>query len=131
MALWRAQAAQAALPKKRIGKKNSGCTARGGPAATSALIVDENDSPPPTSGFKAMGSFSFTTEIKEDRTLLLPAGTPIGRVTVAITPAEEAAPTGRRLLAKLLDLQAAIPVAAGLSQGQIDTALERERASWR
>ena len=55
----------------------------------------------------------------------------IGRVTVAITPAEEAAPTGRRLLAKLLDLQAAIPVAAGLSQGQIDTALERERASWR
>jgi len=131
MALWRAQAAQAALPKKRIGKNNSGCTARGGPAATSALIVDENDSPPPTSGFKAMGSFSFTTEIKEDRTLLLPAGTPIGRVTVAITPAEEAAPTGRRLLAKLLDLQSAIPVAAGLSQGKIDTALERERASWR
>ncbi len=78
-----------------------------------------------------MGSFSFTTEIKEDRTLLLPAGTPIGRVTVAITPAEEAAPTGRRLLAKLLDLQSAIPVAAGLSQGKIDTALERERASWR
>jgi hypothetical protein len=78
-----------------------------------------------------MGSFSFTTEIKEDRTLLLPAGTPIGRVNVAITPAEEAAPTGRRLLAKLLDLQAAIPVAAGLSQEQIDTALERERASWR
>ncbi len=33
-----------------------------------------------------MGSFSFTTEIKEDRTLQLPAGTPIGRVTVAITP---------------------------------------------
>jgi hypothetical protein len=55
----------------------------------------------------------------------------IGRVTVAITPAEEAGPTGRRLLAKLLDLQAAIPVAAGLSQEQIDTALERERASWR
>ena len=78
-----------------------------------------------------MGSFSFTTEIKEDRTQLLPAGTPIGRVTVAITPAEEASPTGRRLLAKLLDLQAAIPVAAGLSQEQIDTALERERASWR
>ena len=66
----------------------------------------------------------------EDRTLQLPAGTPIGRVTVAITPAEEAAPTGRRLLAKLLDLQAAIPVAAGLSQEQIDTALEHERASW-
>ena len=78
-----------------------------------------------------MGSFSFSTEIKEDRTLRLPAGTPIGRVTVAITPAEEASPTGRRLLAKLLDLQAAIPVAAGLSQEQIDTALERERASWR
>jgi hypothetical protein len=78
-----------------------------------------------------MGTFSFTTEIKEDRTLQLPAGTPMGRVTIAITPAEEAAPTGRRLLAKLLDLQAAIPVAEGLSQEQIDTALERERASWR
>jgi len=78
-----------------------------------------------------MGSFSFTTETKEDRTLQLPAGNPMGRVTVAITPAEEAAPTGRRLLAKLLDLQAAIPVAVGLSQEQIDTALERERASWR
>jgi hypothetical protein len=55
----------------------------------------------------------------------------MGRVTVAITPADEAAPTGRRLLAKLLDLQAAIPVAEGLCQEQIDTALERERASWR
>ncbi len=49
----------------------------------------------------------------------------MGRVTVAITPAEEAAPTGRRLLAKLLELQASIPVAADLSQEQIDTALER------
>jgi predicted nucleic acid-binding protein len=78
-----------------------------------------------------MGSFSFTTEIKEDRTLQLPAGTPIGRVTVAITPAGEAAPTGRRLLAKLLDLQAAIPAAEGLSQEQIDTALELDRASTR
>ncbi len=78
-----------------------------------------------------MGSLSFTTEIKEDRTLQLPAGTPMGRVTVAITPAVEAAPTGSRLLAKLLELQAAIPVAEGLSQEQIDTALERERASWR
>jgi hypothetical protein len=82
-----------------------------------------------------MGSFSFTTEIKEDRILQLPAGspdeTPIGRVNVAITPAEEAAPKCRRLLAKLLDIQSAIPVAAGLSQGQIDTELERERASWR
>ena len=51
-----------------------------------------------------MGSFSFTTEIKEDRILQLPAGTPdvtpMGLVTVANTPAEEAA-------------------------------LERERASWR
>ena len=78
-----------------------------------------------------MGSFSFTTVIKEDRTLQLPAGTPMGRVTVAITPADEAAPTGRRLLAKLLDLQTAIPVAEGLCQEQIDNALERERASWR
>ena len=76
-----------------------------------------------------MGSFSFTTEIKEDRTLQLPAGTPIGRVTVAITPAGEAAPTGRSLLAKLLDLQAAIPAAEGLSQEQINTALELDRAS--
>jgi len=71
------------------------------------------------------------TEIKEDRTLQLPAGTPIGRVTVAITPADETAPTGRRLLAKLLELQAFIPMAEGLSQEQIDAALERERASWR
>jgi len=78
-----------------------------------------------------MGSFSFTTEIKEDRTLQLPAGTPTGRVTVAITPADEVAPTGRKLLAKLLDLQAAIPAAQGLSQEQIDTALEYERAGWR
>ena len=71
------------------------------------------------------------TEIKEDRTLQLPAGAPIGRVTVAITPADETAPTGRRLLAKLLVLQASIPMAEGLSQEQIDSALERERASWR
>jgi hypothetical protein len=78
-----------------------------------------------------MGSFSFTTEIKEDRTLQLPAGTPIGRVTVAITPADEIAPTGRRLLAKLVDLQAALPVAEGLSQEQMDTALELERVAWR
>ena len=82
-----------------------------------------------------MGSFSFTTEIKEDLILQLPAGTPdvtpIGRVTAAIMPAEEAAPTGRRLLAKLLDHQAAIPVAEGLTQEQIDASLERERASWR
>ena len=78
-----------------------------------------------------MGSFSFTTEIKEDRTLQLPAGTPIGRVTVAITPADEIAPTGRRLLAKLVDLQAALPVAEGLSQEQMCTALELDRAAWR
>jgi hypothetical protein len=63
--------------------------------------------------------------------LQFPAGSPTGRVTVAITPAEEAAPTGRRLLAKLLDLQAAIPAAQGFSQEQIDTALEQERAGWR
>ena len=37
-------------------------------------------------------------------------------------------PPGRRLLATLLDLQAAIPVAEGLTQEQIDSALERERA---
>lgn len=80
---------------------------------------------------KQWDSFSFTNEIKEDRTLQLPAGTPMGRVTVAITPAEEAAPTGRRLLAKLLENQAAFAVSEGLSQEQIDTALKRERASWR
>jgi len=78
-----------------------------------------------------MGPFSFTAEISEDRTLQLPAGTPTGRVTVAITPVDDAAPTGRRLLAKLLDLQAAIPAAEGLSQEQIDATLESERASWR
>ena len=78
-----------------------------------------------------MGPFSFTAEIREDRTLQLPAASPTGRVTVAITPADEAAPTGRRLLAKLLDLQAAIPAAEGLSQEQIDIALEHERAGWR
>jgi len=78
-----------------------------------------------------MGSFSFTAEIKKDQTLQLPAGSPIGRVTVAITPADESMPTGRRLLAKLLDLQAVIPSAEGFTQEQIDTALEQERASWR
>lgn len=78
-----------------------------------------------------MGGFSFTADINEDRTLQLPAGSPTGRVTVAITPAEEAAPTGRLLLAKLLDLQGAIPASQGLSQEQIDAALESERASWR
>ena len=52
-------------------------------------------------------------------------------MTVAITPADKTAPTGRRLLAKLLVLQASIPMAEGLSQEQIDSALERERASWR
>ena len=63
--------------------------------------------------------------------LQFPACSPTGRVTVAITPAEKAAPTGRRLLAKLLDLQAAIPAAQGFSKEQIDTALEQERAGWR
>ena len=56
-----------------------------------------------------MGSFSFTTDIKEvikeDRSLHQPAGTPTDPVTVAMTPADEAAPTGRRLLAQLLDFQ--------------------------
>jgi hypothetical protein len=52
-------------------------------------------------------------------------------VTVAITPVDEIAPTGRRLLAKLVDLQAALPVAEGLSQEQMDTALELERVAWR
>ena len=80
----------------------------------------------------SQGQPALTAEaIKEDRNLQLPAGTPIGRVTVAITPADETAPTGRRLLAKLLVLQASIPMAEGPSQELIDAALERERASWR
>jgi hypothetical protein len=58
-----------------------------------------------------MSCFSFTAEIREDRALTLPPGSPPGRVCIAITPAkgEEASGLGRRLLAKLPDLQAAIP----------------------
>jgi len=78
-----------------------------------------------------MGCFSFTAEIKEDRTLQLPAGTPTGLVTVAITPAAEAVPTGRQLLAKLIDLQATLPSTGGRSQAQIDSELDAERAAWR
>ena len=78
-----------------------------------------------------MGCFSFTAEITEERTLTLPPGSPTGRVTVAITPAEGEEPSGRRLLAKLHDLQAAIPAREGLSKEQIDAALENERAAWR
>ncbi len=79
----------------------------------------------------AMGCFSFTTEIREDRTLQLPEGTPTGRVTVAITPADDATPSGRRLLAKLNDLQMALPAQQGQSKQQIDTQLANERALWR
>lgn len=78
-----------------------------------------------------MGCFSFTAEISEERTLTLPPGSPTGRVTIAITPAEGEEPSGRRLLAKLHDLQAAIPAREGLTKKQIDTALDNERASWR
>lgn len=78
-----------------------------------------------------MGCFSFTAEITAERTLTLPPGSPTGRVTVAITPAEGETPSGRRLLAKLHDLQAAIPAGAGLSKEQIDAAMENERSSWR
>jgi len=78
-----------------------------------------------------MGSFSFTAEITAERTLTLPPGSPTGRVTVAITPSEDEPPSGRRLLAKLLDLRSAIPTQEGLSKEQIDAALEGERASWR
>jgi hypothetical protein len=42
--------------------------------------------------------------------------------------AKLAASIRQRPLAKLLDLQAAIPVAEGLTREQIDSALERERA---
>jgi hypothetical protein len=78
-----------------------------------------------------MGCFSFTAEITEERTLTLPPGSPTGRVTVAITPADDEEPSGRRLLAKLHDLQAAIPAREGLSKEQIDAALETERDDWR
>jgi tRNA(Phe) wybutosine-synthesizing methylase Tyw3 len=78
-----------------------------------------------------MSCFSFTAEITEDRTLTLPPGSPTGRVTVAITPADGEEPSGRRLLAKLHDLQAAIPAREGLSKEQIDAALQTERVSWR
>ena len=78
-----------------------------------------------------MSCFSFTAEITEDRTLTLPPGSPTGRVTVAITPADGEEPSGRRLLAKLHELQAAIPAPEGLSKEQIDAALQTEHASWR
>jgi hypothetical protein len=78
-----------------------------------------------------MSCFSFTAEITEDRTLTLLPGSPTGLVTVAITPADGEEPSGRRLLAKLHDLQAAIPAREGLSKEQIDAALQTERVSWR
>jgi len=48
---------------------------------------------------------------------------------VAITPAECETPSGRRLLAKLHDLQAAIPPREGVSKEEIDTARISERLS--
>lgn len=72
-----------------------------------------------------MGLFSFTAEIREVRTLHLPAGTLMGRVTVAITPADEAVQTRPQAAGGV------ITAAEGLTQEQIDSALERERASWR
>jgi len=75
-----------------------------------------------------MSCFSFTAEISEERTLTLPPDSPTGRVSVAITPAECKTPSGRRLLAKLHDLQAAIPPREGLSKEEIDAALENDRA---
>jgi len=71
-----------------------------------------------------MSCFSFTAEISEERTLTLPPDSPTGRVSVAITPAECETPSGRRILAKLHDLQAAIPPREGLSKEEIDAALE-------
>jgi tRNA(Phe) wybutosine-synthesizing methylase Tyw3 len=76
-----------------------------------------------------MACFSFTTEISEERTLTLPPGSPTGRVTVVIEPAEGEMPTGRRLLAKLHDLQSVIPAREGLGKEQIDAVLENDRAS--
>lgn len=77
-----------------------------------------------------MGSFSFTAEIKEDRTLQLPEGAPSGLVTVAITAAD-ATPSGSRLLQALQDLQADLPPQLGQTKQQIDLQLENERALWR
>lgn len=78
-----------------------------------------------------MGSFSFTAEIRGDRTLQLPEGAPSGLVTVAITPADDALPSGRRLLLALQDLQADLPPQLGQTKQQIDLQLENERALWR
>jgi hypothetical protein len=44
-----------------------------------------------------------------------------------VRPGWDPPPSGCRLLVKLLDLQAVIPVPEGLSQEQIDTALKREQ----
>lgn len=78
-----------------------------------------------------MGSFSFTAEIKEDRTLQLPEGAPSGLVTVAITAADAALPSGSRLLQALRDLQVELPPQLGQTKQQIDLQLENERALWR
>jgi hypothetical protein len=55
-----------------------------------------------------MDCFSFTAEITDERTLMLPTGSAIGRGPVAITPA-----------------------GAGLSKDKIEAGLENERDSWR
>jgi hypothetical protein len=76
-----------------------------------------------------MDCFWFRAGITAELTLTLPPGSPIGRVTVAITPAEGETPSGRQLLAKLQDLQSAIPAREGLSKEQIDGA-PHPSASW-
>ncbi|MFM7269655.1 MAG: hypothetical protein ACKOZT_13925 [Cyanobium sp.] len=49
---------------------------------------------------------------------------------MAMIPAEGEPPSGRRLLAKLHGLRAAIPAGAGLCKEQIDADLEGVRNGW-
>jgi hypothetical protein len=73
----------------------------------------------------------FDTEISADRVLHLPAGVPLGPVTVTVTPQVEPQANGQRLLRRLLELQKALPDHLGRSQELLDQQLEAERDSWR
>ncbi len=72
-----------------------------------------------------MDCFSFQAVIQEDRTLHLPPEIPLGPVRVTLFPAADAQPTGRRLLAKLKDLQTALPARQGKAKWELDQALHR------
>ena len=73
----------------------------------------------------------FDTEISADRVLHLPAGVPLGPVTVTVTPQVEPQANGQRLLQRLRDLQKALPTNLGRSQELLDQQLAAERESWR